>query len=131
MLAITPICVAVDRDNLPDGSLVFVLLLSAWALSLAAESGRLKPLLLAAVLVGIGFNIKMLAAFVVLPTFYTCYLLAAPVSWRAKLGHLTAATLVLLAVSLSWSVVAPRAVPGFPASSRTISQQVSARRRRA
>ena len=31
-LAITPICVAVDRDNLPDPALVFVLLLAAWAL---------------------------------------------------------------------------------------------------
>jgi 4-amino-4-deoxy-L-arabinose transferase-like glycosyltransferase len=102
VLAITPIAIAVDRDNLPDSSLVFVLL-SAWALSLAAETGRLRPLLVSSALVGIGFNIKMLAAFVVLPTFYLCYLLAAPVAWRTKLWHLASATVVLAAVSLSWA----------------------------
>jgi 4-amino-4-deoxy-L-arabinose transferase-like glycosyltransferase len=73
VLAVTPICVAVDRDNLPDSALVLVLLLAAWALTLAAETGRLKPLLLATALVGVGFNTKMLAAFVVLPTFYLWY----------------------------------------------------------
>ena len=104
ILAITPIGVAVDRDNLPDSALVLVLLLAAWAVSLAAETRRLRPLLAAAALVGVGFNIKMLAAFVVLPTFYLAYLLASPLSWRARLGHLAAATAVLAAVSLSWSV---------------------------
>jgi len=103
-LAVTPICVAVDRDNLPDPALVFVLLLAAWALSLAVETGRLRSLLLAAALVGIGFNVKMLAAFVVLPTFYLCYLAASPIDWRARLGHLTATTLVLVAVSLFWPI---------------------------
>ena len=104
ILAITPICVAVDRDNLPDPALVFVLLLAAWALSIAAETGRLKPLLLSAALVGVGFNIKMLAAFVVLPTFYLCYLVAAPINWRSRLVHLVAATMMVVAVSLSWSI---------------------------
>jgi 4-amino-4-deoxy-L-arabinose transferase-like glycosyltransferase len=103
-LAITPVCVAVDRDNMPDPALVFVLLLAAWSLNLAAETGRLKFLLLATALVGVGFNVKMLAAFVVLPTFYVCYFVSARVGWRAKLGQLTAATVVLVAVSLSWSI---------------------------
>jgi Dolichyl-phosphate-mannose-protein mannosyltransferase len=84
VLAITPICVAVDRDNLPDTALVFVLLLAAWALSRAAETGRLGLLLLATALVGVGFNVKMLAAFVVLPTFYLCYFAAAPVPFSRK-----------------------------------------------
>ncbi len=42
-LAVTPICVAIDRDNLPDTALVLALLLATWALSRAAESGRLGP----------------------------------------------------------------------------------------
>jgi len=103
-LAVTPISVAVDRDNLPDTALVLVLLLAAWALSRAAETGRWTLLLLATAFVGIGFNVKMLAAFVVLPTFYLVYLLAAPVRWWKRVIHLAAATLVLAAVSLSWSV---------------------------
>ena len=104
MLAITPVCVAVDRDNLPDPALVLVLLLAEWAASIAAETGRPGPLIASAALVGVGFNIKMLAAFVVLPTFSLCYLAAAPIRVRARLGHLTLATVVLVAVSLSWSI---------------------------
>jgi 4-amino-4-deoxy-L-arabinose transferase-like glycosyltransferase len=103
VLALMPVSVAVDRDNLPDTALVLTLLLAAWALLRAAETGRLRPLLLAAALVGVGFNIKMLAAFVVLPAFYLVYFAGAPVRWRTRLGHLTAATGIIAAVSLSWS----------------------------
>jgi 4-amino-4-deoxy-L-arabinose transferase-like glycosyltransferase len=102
VLAITPISVAVDRDNLPDTALVLVLLLAAWALSRALETGRLRPLLVSAALVGLAFNVKMLAAFVVLPTFYLVYLLAAPGGWWRRIGRLSVATIVLAAVSLSW-----------------------------
>jgi 4-amino-4-deoxy-L-arabinose transferase-like glycosyltransferase len=103
ILAITPISVAVDRDNLPDTALVFVLVVAAWALSRAIETGRLWPLLGAAALVGIGFNIKMLAAFVVLPAFYLVYLVGGPGRWWTRLGRLALATGVLAAVSLSWA----------------------------
>ena len=103
-LAVTPICVAIDRDNLPDTALVLSLLLGVWALSRAVETGRLGPLLLAMALVGVGFNVKMLAAFVVLPTFVLAYWLAAPLGWRTKLAHLAASGVVLVASSLSWSI---------------------------
>ncbi len=104
-LALTPISVAVDRDNLPDTALVLVLLLAAWSLSLAVETGRLRPLLVTAALVGVGFNVKMLAAFIVLPTFYLVYLVGAPGRLWSRLGRLTIATGVLVIVSLSWAVV--------------------------
>jgi hypothetical protein len=68
----------------------------------AAEDGSRGLLLLSMALVGIGFNVKMLAAFVVLPTFVLVYFLGAPVGWRRRLVDLTMATLVLAAVSLSW-----------------------------
>jgi 4-amino-4-deoxy-L-arabinose transferase-like glycosyltransferase len=104
VMAITPISVAVDRDNLPDSALVFVLLLSMWAMSRAVETGRLWPLLGAVALVGVGFNVKMLAAFVVLPTFYLAYFFGAPGRWKGRLLQLTAATVVLALVALSWGL---------------------------
>jgi 4-amino-4-deoxy-L-arabinose transferase-like glycosyltransferase len=55
--------------------LVMVVLFAAWALLAAAEKGSLKLLLVAAALVGLGFNVKMLEAFMVLPAFYLVYLL--------------------------------------------------------
>lgn len=103
-LAITPIAVAVDRGNLPDPLLTLLLTVAAGALLHAIDKGSFGGLLACVALVGIAFNVKMLAAFVVLPTFYLAYWLAAQTSWRNRLVHLTAATVVLAAVSLSWSI---------------------------
>jgi 4-amino-4-deoxy-L-arabinose transferase-like glycosyltransferase len=105
VLAVTPVAVAVERTNNSDGLLALTVLVAAWAVIRAVESGRLRWLLLCAVVVGLGFNIKMLEAFLVLPAFYLFYLLAAPVSWWRRFVHLGLATVVLLVVSLSWAVV--------------------------
>jgi 4-amino-4-deoxy-L-arabinose transferase-like glycosyltransferase len=102
-LALTPISVAISRHNNLEGLLVLVILLAVWTFVLAAETGRLPWLLLGAVLVGIGFNIKMLEAFLVLPACYLLYLVASPVNWPKRIVHLGLATGVLLAVSLSWA----------------------------
>ena len=104
-LALTPIAIAVDRSNNTDTLLVLSLLLAAWALSRAVETGRVPLLLLAAALVGIGFNVKMLVAFGVVPVFILLYLAGAQISpWR-RIGHLAAAGAVLAAVSFSWTGV--------------------------
>jgi 4-amino-4-deoxy-L-arabinose transferase-like glycosyltransferase len=103
-LAITPVSVAIDRSSNTDSCLVLVLLLAAWALMRAVETGRAALFALAMALVGVGFNVKMLAAFVVLPTFALVYFLGAPrPAWR-RIGDLAVAALVLLVVSLSWVV---------------------------
>lgn len=101
-LALTPVSVAVDRSGNTESCLVLVLLLAAWALLRAAEEGRLLLLVLAMALIGLAFNVKMLAAFVVVPAFMLVYLLGAPVSWRRRLVDLSLAGIVLVAVSLPW-----------------------------
>jgi 4-amino-4-deoxy-L-arabinose transferase-like glycosyltransferase len=104
-LALSPADVAVDRSNNTESCLVLVLLLAAWALIRAVETGRLGPLLLAALLVGIGFNVKMLVAFGVVPAFALVYLCGAPIPpWR-RVGRLAAAAIVLAPAALSWSLV--------------------------
>jgi len=103
-LAVTPISVAANRNNTMDSQLVLVLLLAAWAVIRAVETGRLRWLLLCGALVGLGFNIKMLQAFLVLPAFYLLYLVAAPVSWWKRPIHLGLATVVLLVISFAWVV---------------------------
>ena len=113
-LALTPISVITSRNNTIDSLLALVLLLAAWALSIAAETGRLRWLLLSALLVGLGFNIKMLEAFVVLPAFALVYLLSAPRSLRMRLLHLALAGVVLLVVSGAWITI----VDSTPASQR-------------
>src|SRR5919202_718399 len=104
-LAVTPVAIAVERNNTPDGLLIFTLLLAAWAFIKATESRKLRFLILGAVLVGIGFNIKMMQAFLPLPAFYALYFLGSQQGWWRKIAHLGLAMLVLLPVALSWAVI--------------------------
>src|SRR5438445_10464804 len=101
-LALTPVSVAIDRSSNTDSCLVLVLLLAAWALAHAVENGSWPLLWLAKALVRLAFNVKMLAAFVVLPTFALVYFVGAPLGWWRRIGHLAVAGVVLAAVSLSW-----------------------------
>ncbi len=101
-LALMPISVVTDRNNTVDSLLVFTLLLAAWALSIATEKGSLRWLLLSAFLVGLGFNIKFLEAYVILPAFTITYLLGAPQRLPVRLAHLVLAGVVLLVISFSW-----------------------------
>jgi len=103
-LALTPLSVAVDRSSNTDSCLVLTLLLAAWALLKAAERGSLGWLCAATGIVGIGFNVKMAAAFVVLPAFVLAYGLTAPLSWLRRVGHLAVASVMLVVVSLSWVI---------------------------
>jgi 4-amino-4-deoxy-L-arabinose transferase-like glycosyltransferase len=113
-LALSPISVVTNRNITIDSTLALVLLVGAWAVIRAAETGRLRWLLLSAVVVGIGFNVKMLEAYLVVPAYGLLYLLAAPISVWKRIGHLALAGIVLLAISLSWAL----AVDMTPASLR-------------
>jgi 4-amino-4-deoxy-L-arabinose transferase-like glycosyltransferase len=113
-LAISPISVLTNRNNTIDSTLVLVMLLGAWAVLRAAERGKLRWLLLCAVFVGLGFNIKMLEAYLVVPAYGLLYLLAAPRRIWIRVAHLALAALLMLTISLSWAV----AVDLTPAASR-------------
>jgi 4-amino-4-deoxy-L-arabinose transferase-like glycosyltransferase len=104
-LALMPISVVTSRDNTVDSILVFTLLLATWVLSKATETGRLRWLLLSAFLVGLGFNIKFLEAYVILPAFAITYLLGAPQRLPVRFAHLVLAGVVLVVVSFSWVTV--------------------------
>lgn len=103
-LAITPIVVATDRNNTIDSTLILTLLVAAWAFIKATETNKLRYLFLGATLVGIGFNIKMLQAYLPLPAFYVLYFLGSSEAFWRKTGKLILATVLLLTVSLSWAV---------------------------
>lgn len=113
-LAVSPISVVTNRNNTIDSTLVLTMLLGAWTVLKAAETGRWRWLMLTAVLVGLGFNIKMLEAYLVVPAYGLLYLLAAPRSLKMRIAQLFVAALVMLTISLSWAVV----VDLTPASQR-------------
>jgi 4-amino-4-deoxy-L-arabinose transferase-like glycosyltransferase len=129
-LAVTPVSVAVDRSSNTESCLILVLLLAAWALIRAAEDGSRRFLLLSMALVGVGFNVKMLAAFVVLPAFALVYVLGGPrdgppnppdarhapakpgrASKMRWLVDAAMAALVLFAVSTAWIFAYDRTPP--------------------
>lgn len=123
-LAVTPISVVTNRNNTIDSLLVLCVLGATWATVRAIESPHhpLRWLLLAAALVGLGFNIKMLEAYLVLPALWLAYLLIARPRWYARIGHLALATVVLLAVSFSWATavdLTPESQRPYVGSSQT------------
>ncbi len=113
-MAITPVVVATDRNNTMDSLLILTLLLAAWAFIKATETGRLRFLLLGGALVGIGFNIKMLEAYLPLPAFLALYFLGAKDRFWPKLGKLALAVILMLGISFSWTTI----VDLTPASQR-------------
>ncbi len=100
VLAVSPVSIAVERNNTMDATLIFALLLAAWAFLKATDTGKLTWLVLGGVLVGVGFNIKMLQAFLPVPAFFAVYFLGAKVGWGRKFGSLALAVIALVGVSL-------------------------------
>jgi 4-amino-4-deoxy-L-arabinose transferase-like glycosyltransferase len=94
--------------------MILLMLLACGAAIRAAETGRLRTLLWCGVLVGLAFNTKTLAAYLVVPGIALAYLLCAPGSLPRRTTQLLAAGLVMLAVSFSWMAV----VELTPASQR-------------
>jgi 4-amino-4-deoxy-L-arabinose transferase-like glycosyltransferase len=113
-LAVTPVSVAVSRNNTIDALLVLALLVAAWAVFRATERGSLGWLLVAAAMIGLGFEIKMLQAYLAAPAIFLVYLAAAPLGRLVRIGHLALASVVLLVVSFAW----PVAVDLTPADQR-------------
>jgi 4-amino-4-deoxy-L-arabinose transferase-like glycosyltransferase len=105
ILAITPVTIATDTTNNLDSMLIFTLLLATWSFIRATETGKWRPLLLGAMLIGVGFNIKMLQAYLIVPALYAFYFLGADITWLRKIIQLAVATVVLLVVSFSWATV--------------------------
>jgi 4-amino-4-deoxy-L-arabinose transferase-like glycosyltransferase len=101
-LAVSPVSVAVNRDNNPDALLALLLVLALYVGARAIESGHLRTLLLSAAIVGLAFNTKMMAALIVVPGLVLGYFAFAPGSWRRRSTHLLAAAAILVAVSGAW-----------------------------
>jgi 4-amino-4-deoxy-L-arabinose transferase-like glycosyltransferase len=104
-LAVTPVFVAVSRNNTCDNLLVLALLLACVALTKAAEKGKLSYLILSLAIVGIGFNIKMLQAYMIAPAIYLTYLISKTVSVKKRILHLVVSTVVLVVVSFAWAFI--------------------------
>lgn len=101
-LAVFPSFVAVSRDNGVDPLLILLMILACGAALKAIEDGRWRWLIACAVLVGLAFNTKTLAAYLIVPPIALAYLVCAPGRWHRRVGMLSAAAVVLGVVSFAW-----------------------------
>lgn len=114
VLALTPITVAINRDNNPDTLLVFLMVSGAALAFRATRDERLLPLLGAAACFGLAFNTKLLAGWIALPAVFALYLYASKAPWVKRAVNLALAAVVLAVSSFWWAV----AVSLVPASDR-------------
>ncbi|MFF4034146.1 glycosyltransferase family 39 protein [Streptomyces sviceus] len=110
VLALTPITVAINRDNNPDTILVLLMVGGAALALRAVRTDRLLPLLGSAVLFGLAFNTKMLQGWIALPAVFAVYVYASKLGWKRKAVNLALAA-VALAVSSFWWATAVSLVP--------------------
>jgi 4-amino-4-deoxy-L-arabinose transferase-like glycosyltransferase len=104
-LAVFPSYVAVSRDNGVDPLLIALMVLACAAALNAVEDGRWRWLLASAVLIGLAFNTKTLAAYLVVPGIALAYLVCAPAPLLRRAGMLFVAGLIVGLVSFSWIAV--------------------------
>ena len=110
VMASTPVAVLMFRYDNPDALLTLLLTVAAYATVRAVEAASTRWLVVATAAVGLGFTTKMLQAFLVIPAIGVVYLLAAPTSWRRRIGQVVVAG-VALVVSAGWWVAAVQLTP--------------------
>ncbi len=110
VLALTPVAALMFRYNNPDALLALLLTLAVYVTLRAVEDGRTRWMVLAGVLVGLGFLTKQLQAVLVVPGIAAVYLVAAPVSVarRVRDGLLAVAAMV---ASAGWWVAIVELTP--------------------
>ncbi|HEY5192642.1 MAG TPA: glycosyltransferase family 39 protein [Solirubrobacteraceae bacterium] len=104
-LAVFPSFVAVSRDNGVDPLLLLLMILACGAALGAIEDGRWRWLLASALLVGLAFNTKTLAAYLIVPGIALAYMVGAPGRWYRRIGMLAVAGLVMGIASFAWIAV--------------------------
>ncbi|SDJ90690.1 4-amino-4-deoxy-L-arabinose transferase [Lentzea albidocapillata subsp. violacea] len=106
IFALTPITVAINRDNNPDTLLVLLLVAAAYAFTRSVQATESRPrtkwLLWCAFFIGCGFLTKMLQAWIVVPGFALAYLVGTSAPVKRRILDLLAAGGVLVVSSFWW-----------------------------
>ena len=114
VFSFTPSVVVASRNNTIDMQLIFVLLIATWFLFKSIENGKKRDLFIAGAFIGLGFNIKMLQAYLVLPAFALVYLVFAKEKLVKKFINGIITMIIVLVISFAWVF----AVDLYPSDSR-------------
>ncbi|SCL34497.1 4-amino-4-deoxy-L-arabinose transferase [Micromonospora nigra] len=131
ILAVTPITVAINRDNNTDALLVLLLVAAAYTFTRAVhvdvDRSRTWWLMSTAFLIGCGFLTKWMEAWLVVPGFALAYLLGSTTPVRRRITDLLAAGGVLTVSSFWWPALHdlwPGERPYMGASTNGLAMQV-------
>ncbi|OAN34964.1 ArnT family glycosyltransferase [Mycolicibacterium iranicum] len=113
-LAVTPVAALMFRYNNPDALLVLLLVVAAYLMVRAIETGGTRWVLLVGVVLGFAFLTKLLQAFLVMPGLALAFLVAAPIGLRHRIWRLLAGLLAMVVTAGSFLAM----VSLWPADSR-------------
>jgi 4-amino-4-deoxy-L-arabinose transferase-like glycosyltransferase len=113
-LAVLPVTVLTSRSDTMDTVMMLLIVAAAWLVVHAAQTGRARYLYLAAVVLGLDFNVKLFESLLPLPALVLLYVLASPHTKRRRACHVLVAGLVFMSAALSWVT----AVSASPAAAR-------------
>ncbi|WP_413777975.1 ArnT family glycosyltransferase [Caproicibacterium sp. XB1] len=114
LFALTPAVVLVSRNSTMDMQLIFWLLLAVWFLMKSIDTGKWRWLMLCGALIGVGFNVKMLQAYLIVPAVVVTYLIFAKGKVWKRFAAGALAAVLMLGISFAWIA----AVDLTPASQR-------------
>lgn len=102
IMASTPLLVSMYSHPMEDSLLTMCTTLAVLAFQHSLDTHKTRYLLLCGAMVGIGFQAKMMQAWLILPALAAVYLLMRTVPLRKSIRDLLLAAGVTAAVSLSW-----------------------------
>ncbi|KRE29510.1 glycosyl transferase [Mycobacterium sp. Soil538] len=98
-LAVTPVAASMFRYNNPDALLVLLLVVAAYLMVRAIETGATRWVVGTGVVLGFAFLTKMLQAFLVAPGLAIAFLVAAPIAFWPRVGKLAAGAAAMIATA--------------------------------
>ncbi|KGI69315.1 glycosyltransferase family 39 protein [Mycolicibacterium rufum] len=98
-LAVMPVAASMFRYNNPDALLVLLLVVAAYLMVRAIETGATRWVVGVGVVLGVAFLTKMLQAFLVVPGLALAFLVAAPVAFWPRVGKLVAGGAAMVATA--------------------------------
>jgi 4-amino-4-deoxy-L-arabinose transferase-like glycosyltransferase len=120
-LAVLPVAVVTARSDTMDSLMMALLVADAWLLVRYAERRQLRWLLLAALVLGVDFNVKLFEALVPVPAFLVFLWMSSHGDGAAlRARRFAAATAVFVVVALSWLIavsLTPRHDRPYPVGS--------------
>src|SRR5690606_15789947 len=88
LITLSPINIAVYRNNTPDALLLVFILLSIYFFIIYFSKKNIKYLIISALMLGLGFNTKMLQAYLILPAFLAVLIFFTPGRFNKKITSL-------------------------------------------